>query len=278
MIAAVEWGARRSVRQAQASVDPAGSLCYLLPVARNIDRKELKNPDQFVSFWTRVAAVVSAKRKVLIGGAVGAIVVTAGIWTGQNQLARRAGQQSRDLGRIERIAEASLLPSDPNAPKPADDGLPHFKTEGERLGAALGETDAFLAAHPRAAIADEAKLLKAKYLLALGKTADAVALYKSLTATVDKRLRFLAQEGLGYALEANGQVDEAIAAFNVLADDAQNAGGFYRDRALFHKARLLVRKGDPKEGGKLYHEILDKTPTSVLRDEINDRLAALEGK
>lgn len=263
--------------RASCLVDPAGSLCYLLPVARNIDRKELKNPDQFLSFWQRVAAWIGAHRWTVIGGAAGLLVVGFGAWGASVLMAKKAADNSLAFARIEKIANAELLPEKGEPPK-KDDGLPHFKTEEARIQAALKEVDSFLAAHGSSTLKDEALLLKAKYLLALGKTSESLAIYKDQLGGVDPRFRFMVREGLGYAQEAAGQVDEAIATFAALADDSQGAAGFYRDRALYNKARLLEKKGSGKDAEKLLREILEKTPATTLREEINDRLAALEGK
>lgn len=246
-------------------------------MARNIDRKELKAPDQFVSFWTRAASFVSQRRRVVIGAAVAAVVAVVGMWAVSSLMAKRHAAASRAFIRIEQVATAELLPASGQPAKPYEDGLPHFKTEKERVEGAIKEADAFLAAHGGSALADEARLIKAKYLLALGNAPEALNIYRALVGgNLDKRLRFLAQEGLGYALEASGQLDQAAAAFGALADEAGNAGGFYKDRALFHKARLLERKGSGKDAEKIFREILDKTPTTSLRQEITDRLASLE--
>jgi hypothetical protein len=264
--------------RASCLVDPAGSLCYLLPVARNIDRKELKNPDQFVSFWTRVAHYIGTHRVAVLGGAGGLVVLGFAIWGISGLMTRKAAENSLAFARIDRIANAELLPEKGEPPKKADDGLPHFKTEDARLEASLKEADAFLAAHGSSKLKDEALLLKAKYLMALNKPAEALAIYKDQLNGVDERFRFLAKEGLAYAQEASGQIEDAIATLTMLADASQNAGGFYRDRALFNKARLLEKKGSGKDAEKLLREILEKTPTTALREEINDRLATLEGK
>jgi tetratricopeptide (TPR) repeat protein len=249
-------------------------------VTRNLDRKQLKNPDQFISFWTRVGAFVSTHRLAVLGGALGVVVLGVGIWGASVLLSKRAAKASQDFSRIERIASADLLPAVGEPPRlNPDDGVPHFKTEQERLEAAAKETDTFVASHSGSRLKDEAQLLKAKYLLALGKASEAASLYQALLGgALDSRLRFLAEEGLAYAHERSGQIDSAIAAFGALADEAQKAGGFYRDRALFNKARLLQKKGGGKEAERLLRDILEKTPTTPLRDEINDRLAALEGK
>jgi tetratricopeptide (TPR) repeat protein len=216
---------------------------------------------------------------LVIGGAVGAVVLGLALWGASSLFEERAAKASYAFARIERIATADLLDASSETPK-TDDRLPHFKTEQERLEAALKEADGFVSGYGRSRLKDEALLLKAKYLLTLGKASDAASVYQALvTGSLDRRLRFLAQEGLGYALEQNGQLDQAIAAFGALADDAQKSGGFYRDHSLFNKARLLQKKsGGSQEAGKLLREILDKSPTTALREEINDRLAALEGK
>lgn len=249
-------------------------------MARPIDRKELKNPDQFVSFWTHAGSWLAAHRtKVLAGtaGVLGAVVLG---FVAQAVTTRQAAQVSAAFARVERVATAELLPATGEAKDPKyEDGLPHFKTEKERLEAAVKEADAFLAAHGGSRLRPEALLLKARFLVALDRGADAAPLYRELAdGAVDQRLRFLAQEGLGYAQESAGQLDQAIAAFSALADDAQRAGGFYRDRALFQKARLLQKKGDAKEAEKVFRDILEKAPTSALREEINDRLASLDKK
>jgi tetratricopeptide (TPR) repeat protein len=246
-------------------------------VARNIDRKELKNPDQFVSFWTHVGTFLNANRKKVLAAVGGVLVLGVAAWVLSSVLSQRAAETSAAFARIEKVANADLLPATGEAPK-TDDGLPHFKTEDARFEGALKEADAFLSKHGGSDFKEEALLLKAKFLLALGKNSEALAIYQGQLGGVDSRLRFLAHEGLGYALEASGQTDAAIAAFGALADESQAAAGFYRDRALFNKARLLEKKGSSKDAEKLFRDILQQTPTTPLKEEINDRLAALEGK
>lgn len=246
-------------------------------MARQIDRKELKNPDQFVTFWSRVGASVAERSGLVVGIVVAALVATVGGWGVYSFLGKREAAASAAFARIEKVASAQLLPESGEAK--FDDDLPHFKTEKERLEAAVKEADGFLGAYSGSKLRDEALLLKARYLLMLERAPEAAGIYQELLGgAVDKRLRFLAREGLGYALEAQGQLDGAIAAFATAAEEAEAAGGFYRDRALFQRARLLEKKGSAAEAEKVFREILEKVPATALRDEINDRLAAIEKK
>jgi tetratricopeptide (TPR) repeat protein len=238
--------------------------------------KELKAPDQFVSFWSRVGAVASARRKAVLGGVAALLATVAIVWSVQVYLTGRAALESQAFARIHAIATAPLIP-EAGAPAKFEDDLPHFKTEKERLEAALKEADGFITGHG-SRLRDEAQLLKARYLVALGRAAEAVPIYSALTGSLDPRLWFLAQEGLAYAQESSGQIDPAIASFGQLAERAKAEGNFMRDRALFNKARLLEQKGARKEAEKAYRDILSELPQSALKDQINDRLAVIEGK
>src|SRR5438552_18439212 len=68
-------------------IDPAGPLCYLHPVAKSTSKRvkeELKQPDEFVSFWTKAAAQASEfakarKRALIIGGSMLATVVAGSL-------------------------------------------------------------------------------------------------------------------------------------------------------------------------------------------------------
>jgi tetratricopeptide (TPR) repeat protein len=238
--------------------------------------KALKQPDQFVSFWSKVGDWATARRKAMLVLAVVMVGGTALGWGVQGYLQSRAERASQAFARIHRVATAALIPEKGEAS--FDDDLPHFKTERERLDAAVKEADSFIAGHGGSPLREKAELLKARYLVALGRAADAVPVYQRLTSSLDERLRFLAQEGLAYAQEESGQIDKALETLAALAERAKSNGNFFRDRALFNRARLLERKGDTKAAQKTYREVLSEVPTTALKEEINNRLAVLEGK
>jgi tetratricopeptide (TPR) repeat protein len=186
----------------------------------------------------------------------------------------RAARASAALGKAETIAGAEL--ATPGAP-PKSDSIPRFATEKERLEGALTALDGHFS--KRTPLADEAALVRGSLLLSLGRADEAQALYeKLLSGRLDARLRFLAREGLGYAYEKKGKLAEAQATFAKLGTDATGLGAFYKDRARYHEARLAEMQGNPGEATRIYHEVLDKNPTTSLREEISNRLALLELK
>ena len=96
--------------------------------------------------------------------------------------------------------------------------VPHFKTDKERLEAALKEVDAFLAAEPHSPLRREAQLQKAGLLLDLQRPDEAIPLYTDVlgsrsTATSSSSRK----RASGYAYEAKGDLDQALAAFAKLA-------------------------------------------------------------
>ena len=253
-----------------------GSVISRMPVAKKLRRKELKQPDQFVGFWTRasVAAGAWAKdhtRALVIGLATAATVVVGSLVISQ-VTEGRALRAAASLERVRKIAAADLVPA--GAP-PKDDGVPHFPTEKARLEGALAALDA--AFSPGTPLYAEAALVRGSLLLDLDRASEAAPVYeKLLSDNLDARLRFAAREGLGYAYERQGKLKEAEAVFAKLGDESN--GAFYKDRALYHQGRLAELGGNRTEAARLYQEVLDKNPTTSLRDEITNRLAVLEIK
>lgn len=246
--------------------------------------KDLKRPDQFVDFWThtweRLVAVLAPRRKPAIAAAVAMAVVVVGAsifnyWDGSRHLVA-----SRKLSRIQEIANADLLnDAVPPDAAPRKDDVPRFKTGAERETAVLKELDQFLGGEATAGLKDEALVMKGAALLALTRYDEARAAYEAaLAAKLDARLRFLANEGLGYAYEGKGDLDQALAAFGKLGGAGTAPAGFYEDRALYHKARLTALKGDKSGAVTIYRQILTKVPETGLKDEITDRLALIEAK
>jgi hypothetical protein len=258
-------------------------------VAKPISRKELKQPDEFVSFWThageKAAKFAAEQRRPLLIVSTALVTAIIGLTVLTTVSESHAKKATDELARIERIGTAELRPegsptTNPDGTPLANDGVPHFKTGKERAEATLKELDAFIARSGNP-LRMQGRFQRGPLLLSLGRADEAVKAYEEILKDgPDDRIRFLAHEGLGYAQEAKGDLTAAAAAFDKLTEDAAvfKEGGFYKERAAYHKARLAELRGNSDEAKKLYREVLDKNPTSSLRDEISNRLAVLELK
>ena len=248
--------------------------------------KELKQPDEFVSFWTHFGAKLARHRRKVIATVVSAALALAAGWGVVSYRNAQAAKATEALARIERIASADLLPEKPaenaKAEKPEkvdEDSVPRFKTEQERLEAAIKEADAFVATFGGEGLGRKALFGKAGRLLALGKSSDAAAIYGTLAANEpNPELRAMEQEGSAAASEAAGKLDDALRSYSALADESQRTGSFYLDRALFAKARILEKQGKGKDAEQVLRDILTKVPKTSLRSQIDDRLAVLGEK
>jgi tetratricopeptide (TPR) repeat protein len=239
-------------------------------------KEELKQPDQFVGLATRASTAIAEfanahTRALVIGITTLATVIVGSVVLAQISEGRSA-RASAALAHAQDVANAEL--TTPNAP-PKEDNLPHFATARERSEAALKEIDGYFGS-AGVPLHAEAMIVRGGLLLELGRADEAAGVYeKVLQGKLDDRLKFLAREGLGYAYERKGKLPEAQKVFASLGEDS---GGFYKDRALYHEARLAELKGNPSEATRIYHEVLEKMPTTSLRDDITNRLAVLELK
>jgi tetratricopeptide (TPR) repeat protein len=245
-------------------------------VAKKKIKEELKQPDQFVGLATRASSVVAEFANAHTRALVIGITTLATVIVGSIVLAQvsegRAARASAALDHAQRVAGAEL--TTPNSP-PKEDGIPHFATVRERNEAALKEIDAYFTGSS-VPLYLEALLVRGGLLLDLDRTDEAASVYeKVLKEKIDDRIKFLAREGLGYAYEHKGKLADAQAVFAKLTEDS---GGFYKDRALYHEARLAELRGNASDATRIYHEVLDKHPTTSLREEITNRLAVLELK
>ncbi len=248
--------------------------------------KQLKQPDEFVSFWTHFGTKLSQHRGKVIAALVVAVVGLAAGWGMVLYRNAQAAKATVAFERIDRIAAAELLPEKaPESAKEAkpetsdEDAVPRFKTEKERLEAAIKEADAFVAAFGSGGLGRKALFGKASRLLALDKTDEAATIYDTLAASEhDPELRAMEMDGSAAAKEAAGKLDDALRAFSALADECQRTGSFYLDRALYGKARVLEELGKGKDAEQVLRDILTKVPKTSLRPQIDNRLAVLGEK
>jgi tetratricopeptide (TPR) repeat protein len=246
---------------------------------RRLSKKELKRPDQFVDFWTRVSTAtgnyLSAHMRALVICLTALATVVAGSVAISQVSERRSIRAAEALAHAQRLANVDQTPEATSA----DEGLPRLPTAKLQLEAALKDLDAAFAPSGHGPLHAEAMVVRGSLLLDLDRADEAVTTYQGLLPdNLDKRLRFLAHEGLGYAYERQGKLDDALGAFNKLGEDSAGMDGFYKDRALYHQARIAELRSNPTDAKRIYHEVLDKNPTTSLREEITNRLATLEMK
>lgn len=242
--------------------------------------------DDFTSFWGRVGEQARG-RMIPIAIGVGAAAVFAVVsYTTTRITEGNKERASRGLARAAKIYGAQLKSEETEAfldkakeqlaqagqDPGGDDDIPRFKSQPEKLEAALKEVEQVTAAAPKPT-AYQAGLARAALLVDLGKHDEALKIYDQYLAEAkDSSLHFLARQGRAVVLEAKGNLEGALAELKLLELEAP----FHAARAQVQQARLLQNKGDRAGAEKLLKGVLEKNPSTGLREEVNTRLASLE--
>jgi len=232
------------------------------PLAQKLDRKELKKPDEFQVVAGKAMGWIVAHQKPVLGGLIAVAVVILGAW------AASAWSTSRETKAGAELAVAFELQSRPLASETQGQaGVETFPGREERQKAALAALEKVRADFPRSTAAETAEaqvgFLKLKGGDAAGSQAALQGFLKD--APGGHPLRALAQESLGYALEAQGKLEEARSAFAELAQDGAP------ERAAFQEARIALVAGKP-EAKKQLEQVAKDYPKESVAQEANMRL------
>lgn len=216
-----------------------------------IRRKDLRQPDEFVTFSRQAITYVEQNRGLVftLVGAIALVLVAV--------VAYRALSASREEAAATAYHSAHQLFADRKYPE----AVTAFQDIVSRYGAT--------------AVGPLAQLEVANAELRADRPADAAAAYQkflSMGPPTDY-LRQSALAGLAYASERSG---DAAAAKTQYAEAAAVPGP-YGDEALVGEARTADAAGDVARAKDLYAQFLEKYPTSDLRGVVAFRLARLGG-
>jgi tetratricopeptide (TPR) repeat protein len=218
-----------------------------------IDKKKLKQPDEFISMSSRIVEYLTGnwKKTVLIMVVIfGALGINATVRYYKNYTTIRAQEE---------ITQA----------------VESFKA---------GKGVEALSLLQKAAKRGGEKAAGMIPLLYLGNHFFKVANYeraleyyeKIISQNGDKSdplVRELALFGAGYSLEQMGNCAEAKVRFQQVADDPSS---FFGDSALFSAARCLEHQGELRSAAELYKRIEAEHPNSLLLADARARLKAIE--
>lgn len=239
---------------------------------------EAEAPDAFQTTTARLIERLRPHLKLMgLGLAVG-VVLWATVFTMRYFKNKKAMRNTAAFGKALKVGvESKVQATEPDKDVLDDPGAPQiFKTEAERGEAflkALGDAKKL-----GGSFATNAELLRAATLFKLAKYDEAATAYKAfLDKAKSSPFRFAALEGLGYALEAKGDLDGALARFAELDPDPKKTGsGLGEERALWHQGRILSAKGDKAKAIEVLKKLVADFPSSPLKAGAEDRLAALE--
>jgi hypothetical protein len=232
-------------------------------LAQKLDRKQLKKPDEFQVVAGKAMEWIVAHRKPVLSILIVVALGVAGAW------AFTSWSNSRETKAGGELAAALELASRPvSSEGPVEPGTQTFASTEERTKATVAALEKLRSDYPRSAAAQTALAEIGFLKLKQGDTAGAQAALQQFGQSAPKEhpLRVSAQESLGYALEAQGKLDEARAAFAQLAQDGAPA------RAAFQQARIALLEGKPDARQQL-EQVAKDYPKEPIAQEASMRLA-----
>lgn len=237
------------------------------------EQKELKQPDEFQKLGAEAVPFLEKHGKQVVIVVGGVLAVGLVIAIGASMSGRGEETASREFGASLKVLERTVSQTAPTEVKPGEE--PPFKTEAEKDEAIVKALSDFRAKHSGSKAAVSAALPLGQAYLRQNKADQALPLIEEYISKAEQNdpLRPAAYEARGYALEAQKKYDEALNAFDLLAKE--NKTDFMKGMGLYHRARMLLIKGDTAAAAKTLSEIENAAPGSAAARLAKDRITML---
>jgi TolA-binding protein len=242
-------------------------------LAKKLSRKELKEPDEFVSFAVRALNWINEQKVALIVGSLALVVVILGTFAWRWYSLSKEKAASRAFIQAREVLDARVIPKDDAAGTSSSDGS--FASQEDKLRAAIAEFELVAKNHSNSATAALATYYVGEYSRRIGEYDKAIESFKNYLKSEGPggELAAFAVEGIAASLEAQGKDDQAAQQYRRMTEPPFD---MQPDRGLFHIARLEQKAGRTAEAVRLFKEIIEKYPKSIYLRSIEDRLSLLE--
>jgi tetratricopeptide (TPR) repeat protein len=238
--------------------------------SQKMTKQELRAPDAFQLYGAEASDWLM-KRSQYIGAAVAVLIVGGLVHYFSNRNEEKASKQ---LGYALQVLDRPVIATTENLQAPPG-GEPPFKSDKEKDEAIVKSLGDFRAANKGTEAAVTAALPMGKAQYRLGDFDGAAASFTEFTKEANKKdpLMASAYEGLGYAHEAKGQLDQALAAFQEMSK--VDSGEFLQGMGQYHQARVLVAQGKKDEAAQLLADLKAAQANTAAGRQATERLAVL---
>ena len=244
---------------------------------KSTERHKLKE-NEFAQTMARTREMYDQRRNeiTMVVVAVVAVVVLVGGYLAWNNW--RDGKAQALLASALVVAEAPVYTPPPPAPgSPAPVQPPGtFRTDRERLDAALPKLQAAADAYPDSEAGITARFRLAGVLAELGRYAEAEQRYTEVMQKAGSRsiYRYTARLGTGEAQLAQKKNDAALATFKELTADTNSQ--LPVDGVLMQLGRAAEAAGKKDEATRAFTRVIDEFPQSMYASEAREKLAVLK--
>lgn len=214
---------------------------------------------------------------MLQAGVVIGLLVTGGVLFYLSRAEEKGGAVSDALAEAVATDQGKVLAEDKRSDEEKElDPTKVFKTSEEREKAALEAYKKVAEQHPGTGAAILARLGQAGVLLDQKQWDAALAAYSevasSTLAGADADVKGRAVEGMGFAKEAKGDLDGALAHFKEL--ESIDVRGF-KELGMYHQARIHLAKSDKEKAKELLKTVREKLTAGGTSEKLSSYLEAV---
>jgi tetratricopeptide (TPR) repeat protein len=242
--------------------------------SEKMTKQELRAPDAFQLYGAEASDWLM-KRRDIIGTAVAVLIVGGLIAALVNYFSNRSEEKaSKQLGQSLQVLDRPVIATSENLQAPPGEEPP-FKSDKEKDEAIVKSLSDFRAEHKGTEAAATAALPLGKAQYRLGDFDGALSSFGEFIKAADKKepLMASAYEGQGYAHEAKGQLDQALASFQEMAK--VESGEFLQGMGQYHQARILVAQGKKDEAAQILADLKASQANTAAGRQATERLAVL---
>ncbi|MBN2498789.1 MAG: tetratricopeptide repeat protein [Deltaproteobacteria bacterium] len=242
-------------------------------MADKMTRKQLKQPDEFVSFFQRSVTWLDENKILVTTLVLACALVVVGVFGFRWYFEAAEEKASMAFMSAHKIYTAKVTPN-PEADESATQADGTYPSEEAKYRAALDAFEGVRKLHSGSKTSSLATYFIAECQRRLGMHAEAVESFEAYLREEGPKapLAPFAIEGIGATLESQGELDKARKHYRRLTEKPFEHND---DRGLYHLARLEQKSGNGQKAAALFAEILQKHPDSPLLQDVQDRLSML---
>jgi tetratricopeptide (TPR) repeat protein len=219
-------------------------------------KKELSQPDEFITTSHKVFEYVKANQKKIINIATVILVIVLGyslyLYYSKTKEDKAFFQLSQDMAWYEKATQAN----------PDAVSLEEIKKK----------SDTFFDSYKRTSAAMLARAKYAQLYFSKGDYSGAAKLYTELlpSARKDDGLINITLCALGQSYEAMNKPEEAMRNFETVVE---SSCPLKKDEALFHMGLLYEKKGDAEKSKRAFNRVVSEFPDSMYKDLAKEKIA-----
>jgi len=242
-----------------------------MATAKKVSRKELKQPDEFVSFWVRVIGYAQQHAREIIIGIASVVVLSLLIWAWTAYAAKKETTASRMVAQ----AQSLWKPSSPGGvAEQAGIGIDGPGKDPEAENRAREILEDVVDNYGRTSACPVARILLGQIYYEKGDYDKAIGTYEEVLKGKNRKpeLTALAWEGLAYSHEAKEDFTEALGCYRELTQmTLTNVQGW----AYMGQARCYEKLKEYEKALDAYRTLLAEQPQHPRAPEARATIARI---